>query len=152
MKARIGILTSGLVLSLIACQEGRGELNFTTEPTIFRGVWTAQARDNKSAQTSPLRLELTATYVDKFSYTVTGTLKFADDAALEVTGGANGSTRETYLMAAVPPSLNLSVKQASSELGNLRCYWFKEFAQKSCELSFSGGTRAGSYTVVNLVK
>ncbi len=153
MKTQVFILSILLSLSLTACpNDGRGELNFITEPTIFRGIWIAQARDNKSTQTSALRLELTATYVDKFSYTVAGTLKLADDAAIEVTGGVNGSTGETYLMAAVPPSLNLTVKQASSEIGNFRCYWFKEFAEKSCELNFSSGPRSGTYTVLNLVK
>jgi hypothetical protein len=90
--------------------------------------------------------------VNKFSYTVTGNFKFADDAPLGVSGIVNGSTRESYLLAAMPPSLNLSLKNASSDVGNFNCYWFKNFAEKTCRLSVSGGSRVGDYDVLNLVK
>jgi hypothetical protein len=155
MKRKLTALSLGAVLitALVACpNDGRGELNFNTEPTIFRGVWTAQARAKDQTQTTAMRLELTATYRDKFGYDVTGSFKFADDTPLEVAGFVNGSTRESYLLAALPPSLTLSLKNASSDVGNLNCYWFKNFAEKTCTLSLSGGSRSGSYDVLNLVK
>lgn len=152
MKTQAIALLVVIALSLTACRTGRGELNFTTAPTIFRGIWSAQAKATTGTQTSALRLELTATFVDEFGYTVTGTLKFADDLALEVSGRVDGSGYETYLLARPPPSLNLTIGPSSSAIGNLRCDWLKEFSQKSCELSFTGGTRIGTYTVLNLVK
>ncbi len=151
MKTRIGELTALLALSLISCQTGRGDLNFNTEPTIFRGVWTAQARADTGTQTSPLRLELASSYVDKLTYTVTGTLKFAEDAALEVSGEVKGFG-ESYLLARPPSSLYLSVKQDSSQPVILWCYWGENFAEKSCTLDFSSGPRTGEYRVVNMVK
>lgn len=151
MKPRIGWLTALLAFSLISCQTGRGDLNFTTEPTIFRGVWTAQAKTDSVAQPSALRLELTATYVDKNSYTVAGTLKFMDDAPLEVSGQVLGFG-ESYLLARPPSSLNLSLKQGSNQLGYLWCNWVYSFVERSCTLEFSNGSRAGQYDVLNLVK
>jgi hypothetical protein len=138
------------MLSLIACQPGRGDLNFTTEPTIFRGVWMAQAKSEATTQTSALRLELTATYVNKTTYTVTGTLKFMDDPPLEVSGRASGSG-ESYLLANAS-NLFLTLKQGSSDVGGLVCYWSVNFAEKACSLEFSSGSRVGRYSVLNLVK
>lgn len=152
MNAQTGLLLLLLTLSLISCYEGRGELNFNTEPTIFRGVWTAQAKNDSTTQIAALRLELTATYLDRSGYTVTGTLKFADDAPLTVAGSVNGSQSERYLQAPLPPTLNLELRDASDRIGFLKCIWPINFAEKRCDLTVEGGLRKGLYTVVNMVK
>ena len=155
MKKRLVWSMAGpisLISLLTSCpSDGRGELNFNTDPTIFRGVWTAQARADQQTQTAGLRLELMATYRDQYGYDVTGSFKFADDAALEVKGGVQ-AIGETYLLARPPSMLNLSLKNASSDVGTLNCRWFKNFADKYCTLRLSDGSRAGSYDLLNLVK
>ena len=154
MKRNLTTLTLGSVLitALVSCpNEGRGELNFTTDLTIFRGIWTAQARADQQTQISTLSLELTATYRDQFGYDVTGSFKFVDDAMLDVKGGVQ-ATGETYLLARPPSMLNLSLENASGDVGTLNCYWFKNFAEKNCTLNLSAGSRVGNYDVLNLEK
>ena len=145
------------ILLLTSCIR-RGELKFDSDPTIFRGTWVGQAQAYGGTQTSPLRLELTATYVSRSTYTVLGTLTFADDAALEVAGRVYGAGWEIYVQEDQQPSwwvssnLNLLFNVTSSGAGQVSCTWTNDFGAKQCSLSISSGARKGNYTLQNLVR
>jgi hypothetical protein len=147
------ILKPGLlIMTLVSCQTGRGELKFDTEPTIFRGTWTAQAQLTGQTTSQPVLLELSAAYVDVNHYTVSGTFKFSSDATLGVLGVVDGSGYETYTRTRLPANLTLQILDGLTNTGFLVCYWIKEFSEKQCNLDISEGARAGRYTVLNLKK
>lgn len=146
-----------LLLLLTSCI-GRGELKFDTDPTIFRGTWIGQAQVSGQSQTSTLRMELTATYVDRSIYTVVGTLTFADDAALEVSGSVYGAGWESYVQEDQQPSwwassyLNLVFSVTSSATGQFSCAWTNDFGAKQCSLRIFSGVRKGIYTLQNFAR
>jgi hypothetical protein len=146
-----------LILFLTSCI-GRGELNFNSDPTIFRGTWIGQTQAYVGTQTSTLRMDLTATYVSRSMYTVLGTLTFADDTAVEVSGRVFGAGWEIYVQADEQPSwwvssnLDLRVKDALKDTGQVSCAWTTDFEAKQCSLSISSGMRMGNYKILNLVR
>lgn len=150
MKLRL--LYLALIIFTVSCNGGRGEINFDTDPSIFRGVWTGQAKLENQTQTVPVKLELNAVFIDKNHYTVLGSITLASDTALSVSGDAQGSTYETYVRVPSPAELFLEIKENTTKIGSLHCSWFKNFDEKHCEQSISSGTRAGNYTVENLKK
>jgi hypothetical protein len=141
-----------LIMTLISCQTGRGELKFETEPTILRGTWTAQAQLNGQTTLQPVQLELIATYGDVNHYTVLGTFKFSSDAALAVSGDVFGAGYETYTRARMPANLTLQILDGTTNTGFLACYWIATFADFGCSLEIQSGGRAGRYMVLNLKK
>lgn len=141
-----------LIMTLISCQTGRGELKFDTEPSIFRGTWMAQAKLAGQTTTQPVQLELSAAYGDVNHYTVSGTFKFSSDAALAVSGVVNGAGYETYTRVRMPANLKLQILDGTTNTGFLTCYWFAVFADIGCNLEIQSGTRTGIYTVLSLKK
>jgi hypothetical protein len=139
-----------LILALVSCQTGRGELKFDTEPSIFRGTWTAQAKPVGQDTLQPVELELSATYVDVNHYTVSGTFKFSSDTTLAVSGVVNGAGYETYTRARTPANLTLQILDGTTNTGSLACYWVATFADIGCNLKIQSGGRTGTYTVLNL--
>ena len=150
MKLRL--LCLAFIIFAVSCYEGRGAINFDTDPTIFRGVWTGQAKLENQTQTVAVKLDLNAVFIDTKHYTVTGSITLAGDAALNVSGDVQGSSYETYVRAPLPPQIRLEIKEDTNNVGYLTCYWVKDFSDKHCSLEISSGTRAGNYTVENLKK
>ena len=149
---KLGLLYLALIFFSVSCYEGRGAVNFDTDPSIFRGVWNGQAKLENQTQTVPVKLDLNAVFTDTKNYSVSGLITLASDAALNVSGDVQGSSYETYVRAPLPPQIFLEIKENTTRIGFLKCYWFKNFDEKRCEIGISSGTRVGNYTVENLKK
>jgi hypothetical protein len=70
----------------------------------------------------------------------------------------HGAGWEIYVQADEQPSwwvssnLDLTVKDALKDTGQISCAWTTDFEAKQCSLSISSGARMGNYKILNLVK
>jgi hypothetical protein len=81
-----------LLVPLLGCLEPVN-LVFESEPRILRGTWSSTAWSEFK-----LRLVVTATYIDKTSYTVAGTAQFDEQTPISITGIMQGYDTERYLL------------------------------------------------------
>lgn len=119
LKVALGL---GLTVVMVGCVEllllmfllpSRGDsskpeaVNFSTDPRILRGVWEGVVTDisKRPPQVTPVKLELTATYVSETQYTVSGSLKLGDGPAEPLTGTAFGATRLKFSQPQMSPPL-----------------------------------------------
>lgn len=106
-----------MLLSLLAsCRSYPQEFD---HPMILRGTWVGEVRDYPSmGQKTPLRLELTATYVDEKKYQIRGNfiLGLGTPQALSGEGSGAGvyfvrptSSRPHILFEATVPAINIEL-------------------------------------------
>ena len=112
------LLTLFIMVSLTTSCNNTTEIPFATDPSILRGVWIATYQENDDPDWSsnpvavdipiPANLALTATYIDKNSYKVSGTWT-SEDEVLELSGNVYGVLLE-YIApqtTSVPTSQNM---------------------------------------------
>ena len=97
-KLKVCFILFMLLILITSCSRPT-ELEFSTDPSILRGAWTAAYKENDDPNWTPdpiaidipipADLALTATYVDKDSYKVLGTWT-NEDEVLELRGDVYG--------------------------------------------------------------
>ena len=80
------------------CTEYTRSVDFATSSAVLRGAWQGTVDDYPAeGATSTLALDLTASYVDAKTYTVSGTFALGAEEALALTGTVHGGCSERYL-------------------------------------------------------
>jgi hypothetical protein len=79
------------------CTEYTRSVDFATSSAVLRGAWQGTVGDYPAeGATNTLTLDLTASYVDAKTYTVSGTFALGAEEALALTGTVHGRCAERY--------------------------------------------------------
>ena len=101
------VLTScGLFVKMLGiptdCAQYREEVDFDTSDRIVRGAWTGTVEDYPTeGSESDLTLDLTASYVDRQEYAVSGTFSLEGEPPATVDGTVRGGCAERYVSSGV---------------------------------------------------
>jgi hypothetical protein len=123
MRTRIVLLA---LIVLVACPKPPTpeQVNFNTDPRIFRGVWVGTVQDYpQSGQATPVKLNLEPEQIYQGSsydtYNLSGTITLGNDAPLVLVGVAVGNGQEQYLRPQTspvpPPGMDASIYNAQGK-------------------------------------
>jgi hypothetical protein len=102
------------------------EVSFDSSPTILRGRWQGTIKTGGKRVGEIVQLEFIPLFVDASTYSVTGTARVGNDAALKFEALVYGGNMEKYLRAQALPDqqtfMQASLKGTSNEAqGSLQC-------------------------------
>jgi hypothetical protein len=143
MTNRMALLA---LMVLVSCpnRPAPEQVNFNTDPRIFRGVWTGMVTDYpQMGQTTPVKLSLEPEQIYQGSpydtYNLSGTITLGTDAPLVLVGTAAGNGQEQYVRPQnsppPPPGVTASVYNAQGKkTWNVFCSRIYATSSYSCWL------------------
>ncbi|MDZ7706946.1 MAG: hypothetical protein U5J97_03430 [Trueperaceae bacterium] len=95
-------------------------MDFASDPRVLRGTWTGTVEGYEGAgESSPLRLELGATYVGTSSYTFSGAFHLAGEPPRTIEGTVYGNSGHTYVAPQTPAYILPSAEAEIRENGEV---------------------------------
>jgi hypothetical protein len=151
MRTRIALIA---LIALVACPKPPTppeQVNFNTDPRIFRGVWTGMVTDYpQTGQTNPVKLDLEPEQIYPGSpydtYQFSGTITLGNNAPLVLVGTAFGNGSQQYVRPQTslppPPGGNASVYNAQGrKIWELYCYAYRANLGYTCQLLTPNSTQ-----------